>query len=387
MQTRSASPSIDRPPFECVALVLQGGGALGSYQAGIYQAMAEAHLPLDWVAGMSIGAVNAARIAGNAPEQRVEKLRPFWDTITTNPLLDWVAAHELLTPKGDLARRIHNAISANYTLAFGAMEFFAPRFPSPFFHTNGDREATSFYDTGSLKSRLERLVDFDRINHGEMRLSVGAVNVRTGNFTYFDNTRDRIRPEHVMASGALPPGFGAIEIDGDYYWDGGLISNTPLQWVVDTAGIHQDTLAFQVDLWSARGKLPGNLFEVSKRQKEIQYSSRTRSETDHFKRLQRIRGALAHLLETLPPELQDSEDVKLLAQVADQKVYSVVHLIYRTQRHEGHSKDYEFSRLTMLDHWNAGYEDAKRTLQNPAIYERPKNREGVLAFDLLKEDV
>lgn len=220
-----------------------------------------------------------------------------------------------------------------------------------------------------------------------MRFSVGAVNVRTGNFTYFDNTRDRIRPEHVMASGALPPGFGAIEIDGDYYWDGGLISNTPLQWVVDTAGIRQDTLAFQVDLWSARGKLPGNLFEVSMRQKEIQYSSRTRSETDHFKRLQRIRGALAHLIETLPPELQDSEEVKLLAQVADQKVYNVVHLIYRTQKHEGHSKDFEFSRLTMLDHWNAGYEDAKRTLQNPAIYERPKNREGVQAFDLLKEDV
>ena len=386
MKARSPS-SQGRPPFECIALVLQGGGALGSYQAGIYEAMAEARLPIDWVAGISIGAVNAALIAGNPPEQRVEKLRAFWDTITANPLLDWITTHELLTPRGDLARRIHNAISANYTMAFGATKFFAPRVPSPFLHAQGDREATSFYDTGALKSTLERLVDFDRINRRDMRFSVGAVNVRTGNFTYFDNTRHRIGPEHVMASGALPPGFGAVEIDGEYYWDGGLISNTPLQWVVDTAGIRQDTLAFQVDLWSARGELPGNLFEVSTRQKEIQYSSRTRSETDHFKRLQRIRGAIAHLLETLPAELQDSEHVKLLAEVADQKVYSVVHLIYRTQRHEGHSKDYEFSRLTMLDHWRAGYQDARHTLENPEIYKRPQNREGVLAFDLLKEDV
>ncbi|MDO1584846.1 patatin-like phospholipase family protein [Rhizobium oryzicola] len=386
MKTRGTSFATNRPPFECIALVLQGGGALGSYQAGIYEAMAEAGLPLDWVAGISIGAVNAALIAGNPPEKRVEKLHAFWNTITTNPLLDWVTTNELFAPKGELARRVHNAIGANYALLAGAADFFTPRFPAPFFHAHGSHEATSFYDTAQLRSTLERLVDFDRINHGETRFSVGAVNVRTGNFTYFDNTRELIRPEHVMASGALPPGFGAVEIDGEHYWDGGLISNTPLQWVVDTAGMRQDTLAFQVDLWSARGDLPGNIFEVSTRQKEIQYSSRTRSETDHFKRLQRIRGALAHLLENLPPELQNSEDFDLLKQVADQKVYSVVHLIYRTQKHEGHSKDYEFSRLTMLDHWKSGYQDAKRTLENPAIYARPQNREGVLAFDLLKED-
>ncbi len=386
MKTQGAA-SPGRPPFECIALVLQGGGALGFYQAGIYEAMAEARLPIDWVAGISIGAANAALIAGNPPEQRVEKLRAFWDTITANPLLDWAAENEMLTPRGDLARRIHNVISANCTLAFGAANFFTPRFPAPFLHAHGERDATSFYDASRLKSTLERLVDFDRINHGDMRFSVGAVNVRTGNFTFFDNTRHHIGPEHVMASGALPPGLGAIEIDGDYYWDGGLISNTPLQWVVETAGIRQDTLAFQVDLWSARGELPANLFEVATRQKEIQYSSRTRSETDHFKRLQRIRGALSNLLATLPAELQESEDVKLLAQVADQKVYSVVHMIYRTQRHEGHSKDYEFSRLSMLDHWKAGYQDAKHTLENPAIYDRPNNREGVQAFDLLKEDV
>lgn len=384
---RTTSSRIERPPFECIALVLQGGGALGSYQAGIYEAMAETGLPIDWVAGISIGAMNAALIAGNAPEKRVENLHAFWDQITANPVLDWATEHGLLSPKGDAARSVYNAMSANYALLAGVANFFSPRVPAPFFSAPGSDGATSFYDTAKLKSTLERLVDFDRINAGETRFSVGAVNVRTGNFKYFDNTRDRIGPEHVMASGALPPGLAAVEIDGEYFWDGGLISNTPLQWVVDTAGIRQDTLAFQVDLWNAQGEYPRNLLEVSTRQKEIQYSSRTRSETDHFKRLQRIRGAIANVLDKLPPELRNTPDVKLLEQVADQKVYSVVHLIYRAQRYEGFSKDFEFSRLTMLDHWRAGYHDAKHTLENPVIYERPKNRDGAVAFDFLKEDV
>lgn len=384
MKAQATDRLTKRPPFECVALVLQGGGALGSYQAGVYEAMAEINLPLDWVAGISIGAINAALIAGNAPEQRVEKLHAFWDTITTNPLLDWATAHELLEPKGELARQLYNVTSANYALLGGVAEFYAPRLPAPFFHCHGSENATSFYDTSKLKSTLERLVDFDRINHGGMRFSVGAVNVKSGNFVYFDNTKDIIRPEHVLASGSLPPGFGATEIDGEYYWDGGLISNTPLQWVVDDEP-RKDTLAFQVDLWNARGKLPGNIFEVSTRQKEIQYSSRTRSNTDQFKRLQRIRGALANLLSQLPKELKDSQDAKLLNQVASHKAYNIVHLIYRAQKYEGHSKDYEFSRLTMLDHWNSGYKDARHSLGNPGIFEKPKNQEGVSVFDLQKE--
>lgn len=386
MTTRTTANSIKRPPSGRIALVLQGGAALGSYQARVYEAMAEAKLPLDWVAGISIGAVNAALIAGNAPEKRVENLHAFWDAITSNALLDWATDYDLLLPQWDVARRIYNAFSADYALFAGAPNFFAPRLPSPFFRAIGTEGATSFYDTGRLKSTLERLVDFDRINAGEMRFSVGAVNVRTGNFSYFDNTRERIRPEHIMASGALPPGFGAVEIDGESYWDGGLISNTPLQWVVETAGVREDTLAFQVDLCNARGELPRNILEVSTRQKEIQYSSRTRSETDHFKCLQRIRGAIAHVLEKLPDELQSEEDVKLLKEVADKKVYNAVQLIYRAQKYEGYSKDYEFSRLTMLDHWRSGYKDAKRSLDNHAIFERPANREGLLTFDFSKDD-
>ena len=373
-----------RNSFECIALVLQGGGALGSYQAGVYEALAAANVHPDWVAGISIGAINSAIIAGNPPEERVAKLRGFWESITANPFLDWATTSESLATMGDLSRGLFNQISAGLALTKGAAGFFALRTPAPFFHPDGTIEATSFYDTNGLKTTLERFVDFDRINKGDIRFSVGAVNVRTGNFTYFDNRAHVIRPEHVMASGSLPPGFSATEIDGELYWDGGLISNTPLQWVVD-GEVRQDTLAFQVDLWNAEGKLPRTLVEVLTRQKEIQYSSRTRAGTNHFKRTQRIRYALANLLSQLPPELQDTEEATLLREVADHKVYSVVQLIYRSQRYEGQSKDYEFSRLTMNEHWRAGYEDAAATLRHHEIFERPRGKEGVFAFDLLRE--
>jgi NTE family protein len=287
---------------------------------------------------------------------------------------------ELLT-RGDAARGLFNQIAANYALFTGAPGFFSPRPLNPMLQPAGTLEATSFYDTSHLRATLERLVDFDRINNDGTRLSLGAVNVRSGNFVYFDNTTHTIRPEHVMASGALPPGFPAVEIEGEYYWDGGLVSNTPLQWVVE-AGPRQDTLAFQVDLWSARGELPGNLAEVATRQKEIQYSSRTRTQTDQFKRIQRLRCVLASLIEKLPPDLRNSPEARLLSRAADHKVYNIIQLIYRSKHYEGHSKDYEFSRLTMEDHWRAGYHDAVRTLRHPEVLERPDNFEGVFTFDL-----
>ena len=370
-----------RPPFECIALLLQGGGALGSYQAGVYQALSEADLHPDWVAGISIGAINSAIIAGNPPEQRVAKLRAFWEGITANPLFDWVATADQLAPKGGIARSAFNQLSAAWALVGGAPGFFALRQPAPWLNPAGCLEATSFYETKLLKATLEQLADFERINSGEMRFSVGAVNVRTGNFVYFDNTTREIRPEHVIASGSLPPGFPAIEIEGEHYWDGGLLSNTPLQWVVEH-GPRQDTLAFQVDLWSSRGEFPGNLAEVATRQKEIQYSSRTRANTDQFKRLQKMRCALATLLEKLPEDLKASEEVRMLRSIADRKVYSLVHLIYRAKHYEGNSKDYEFSRLTMEEHWRAGYHDAVRTLRHQEVLERPDNLEGVSTFDL-----
>src|SRR6267154_676749 len=191
----------------------------------------------------------------------------------------------------------------------------------------GTMEATSYYDTSPLRLTLEQLIDFDRINADRMRFSVGAVNVRSGNFVYFDTTTHTMGPEHVMASAALPPAFPAVEIEGEHYWDGGSVSNTPLQWIVDSHP-RLDTLAFQVDLWSARGELPRTIAEVATRQKEIQYSSRTRAGTDTFKHVQQLRRAMADLFEKLPADLQSGREAQLLRPVCNHKVYNIVHLIY-----------------------------------------------------------
>jgi NTE family protein len=380
---RKSHRQLARPAFECIALLLQGGGALGAYQAGVYEALAEAHLAPDWVAGISIGAVNAALIAGNAPHARVEKLREFWKLITAGGPWDGIAQFAMAPSlvRGEFARGLLNQLSAGTALVSGAAGFFSPRVLSAWLQPPGSPEATSYYDTAPLKATLERLVDFERINAGETRFSIGAVNVTTGNFLYFDNTTHTIGPEHVMASGALPPGFPAIEIEGEFYWDGGLVSNTPLQWVLESEP-RRDTLAFQVDLWSARGTLPRTLLEVMTRQKEIQYSSRTRNNSDRFKSTQRLRNALASLLQKLPAELRQSPELALLKPHTQAKAYNLIQLIYRAKRYEGESKDYEFSRLSMEDHWRAGYHDTVRTLRHPEVLERPDNSEGVMTFDL-----
>jgi NTE family protein len=273
-------------PFEVVALVLQGGGALGAYQAGVYEALAEAAIHPNWIAGVSIGAINAALITGNTPKDRVARLREFWTLVTSGGCWPWFGDPSFGLARGDIGSNFLNQMSAGHALANGARGFFKTRPVGPWFQPAGTIQATSFYDTADLKHTLERLVDFDRINDGGTRLSVGAVNVRTGNFVYFDTTTHTICAEHVMASGALPPGFPAIEIEGEHYWDGGLVSNTPLQWVVETEP-RRDTLAFQVDLWSARGEFPRNMLEVITREKEIRYSSRTRAGTDQFKHVQK----------------------------------------------------------------------------------------------------
>jgi NTE family protein len=367
-----------RLPFERVALVLQGGGALGAYQAGVYEALAEAHVEPDWIAGISIGGINSAIIAGNSPKERVARLREFWTLITTETSLGWFDWAAL---RGDNGRKLLNRISANVALTIGAVGFFTARTLSPWLQPPGTTEATSFYDTSELRRTLERLIDFDRINAGDTRFSVGAVNVRTGNFVYFDNKTHTIRPEHIMASGALPPGFPAVEIEGEYYWDGGLVSNTPLQWVLETEP-RRDTLAFQVDLWNAHGEFPRRMPEVITREKEIRYSSRTRAGTAEFTRIQKLRRAAATLLEKLPPDLAVAAEAELLGTIADRKVFNLVHLVYRAMNYEGNSKDYEFSRISMKEHWKAGYNDACRTLRHPEVLARPSNIEGVFSFDL-----
>ena len=373
-----------RPPFERIALLLQGGGALGSYQAGVYQALAEANLHPDWIAGISIGAVNSALIAGNPPEKRVEKLREFWEAVSAPALGPFGVKYDpsIRIPNSS-AHRLLNQTRAFFILLCGAPHFFTPRVPTPFLFPPDSPNTLSYYDVAPLKATLEQLVDFDRINAGAMRFSVGATNVRTGNLVTFDSTTHRIGPEHVIASGSLPPGFPVTEIDGEYYWDGGCVSNTPLQWVLE-ATPSQDTLAFQVDLWAAAGEVPCDFIHAAVREKEIRFSSRTLVMTDQYKKAQRARIAFAELLKQLPDELRNRPEANLLAQQADEKVCNIVHLIYRSKPYEGFSMDFEFSRRTMEEHWQAGFEDAVRSLSHPEVLQRPDKLEGVRTFDWSK---
>ncbi|HET6969691.1 MAG TPA: patatin-like phospholipase family protein [Phenylobacterium sp.] len=354
-------------------LVLQGGGALGSYQGGVFEALDAAGLRPGWVAGISIGAINAALIAGNPPERRLERMRTFWDRVSSVVPVTEAAPTDTL-------RAMWNEFSAGWIAAFGVPGFFTPRIPPAVLYPPGMPQAVSVYDTAPLRATLMELVDFDLINAGATRLSVGAVNVRTGNFAYFDNSKQKIGPEHIMASGALPPGFPPIEIDGEHYWDGGIVSNTPLQYVLDEEG-PRDLLIFQVDLFSARGELPKTLLEAAEREKDIRFSSRTRLNTDLNLKLHRTRAALASLLDRLPHEFEGFDGLNLLRDFAHERAVTVVQLIYRSKVYEGNSKDYEFSRMTMQEHWAAGGADVTTTLNHPAWLNRPMT-DGTVTYDL-----
>jgi NTE family protein len=366
-----------RTPFEQIALLLQGGGALGAYQAGVYEALAEADLHPNWVAGISIGAINSAIIAGNAPKRRVDALREFWQAVSTSPLGIPYFRH---LKYGDTEHQVVNQMRALGILFFGAPNFFVPRWPPPTIWPAGSPETVSYYDNAPLRATLERLVDFDRINSGEMRFSVGAVEVSSGNFTYFDTTTHKIAFEHVAASGSLPPGFPATKVGEEYFWDGGLISNTPLEWVLNSRP-RLDTLAFQIDLWNARGELPKDLIGVEVRHKEIIYSSRNRAATDRYQYMQKLRIAFTNLLKRMPEELRETPDAKLLLAEANDKVCNIVHLIYRARPYEGIAKDFEFSRRTVDEHWRTGYSNARQTLANPEVLQLPDRLEGVRTFD------
>ena len=358
------------------ALVLQGGGALGSYQAGVYEALYENFKALDWVAGVSIGAINAALIAGNAPDQRVARLREFWDLLSSGP------GQSLPALGAD--RGFINQWSALSAMLFGIPGFFKPRM-SPALLLGSAAPLQSYYDTSALKLTLERLVDFDRINHKSMRLSVGAVNVRSGNSVYFDNAGQKITADHIMASAALPPGFSAVHIDGEDYWDGGIVSNTPLQYVLDTRQRTRQLVVLQVDLFSARGPMPKTLSEVLERQKDITYSSRTRMNTNTVSANLNLQQALTDLLGKLPKRLRDDPSVAALCAHMKYEPIDILHLIYRNKPYELDSKDYEFSRAAVTDHWAAGVADMQSTLAHPEWLLRATDN-GVTTFDLTEPD-
>ena len=360
-------------------LVLQGGGALGSYQAGAYQALCHHDFEPEWVAGISIGAINAAIIAGNSRETRVERLKEFWEMVSSP--VSWSPV-----TKGDRARSLFNETSAALIATFGVPGFFTPRLPPAPLWPPGSPQSLSYYDTAPLKKTLERLVDFDLINDGKTRLSIGAVSVTSGNLRYFDNFEfkklgKKIGPEHVMASGALPPGFPSVVIEGEHYWDGGIASNTPLDFVLDEK-VDGDLLIFQVDLFCARGLLPVSLLEAAEREKDIRFSSRTRMNTDKNREIHNARMAVRDLIGKLPDYLKNDPSAELLRKAARENTVTVVHLIYRSKNYESSSKDYDFSRVGMVEHWGAGERDVYLSMRHKDWLERPQSGETMVTYDL-----
>jgi NTE family protein len=365
--------------YDNIVLVLQGGGALGAYQAGVYEGLAEAGYAPGWVTGVSIGAINAALIAGNLPELRVKRLREFWDLVSSGLIGHAPRVFEEM-------HRVFNRASSAISTVVGVPGFYRPRMLPAALMPHGHPDGLSLYDTQLLRGTLERLVDFDLINGRQVRLSVGAVNVRTGNSTYFDNAQTRFSPEHVMASGALPPAFAPVEIDGESYWDGGIVSNTPLWYVLDDSP-RLKGLIVQVDLFSASGELPLDLDQVIERQKDITYSSKSRFNTSRLTESQKLRYALHRVLEILPDALKAHPDVQALAAIGHRSHVDILHLINRPYGYTLASKDNEFSRATVNQLWASGLEDARYALAHFGSLAASEGSEGIRVFDILHRPV
>ncbi|MGI4848159.1 MAG: patatin-like phospholipase family protein [Janthinobacterium lividum] len=367
-----------------VALVLQGGGALGAYQAGVYQALQENDLAPDWVVGTSIGAINAAIIAGNLPHDRVARLKQFWSGIAHHDCLD-------LNQVADSARRYNSWLATMDATLRGVPGFFAPRTGSVAGLMFGaglavEPEQASFYDTAGLRSTLLELIDFDLLNQrGGVRLSVNAVKVTSGELTSFDSVSHAIGVDHIMASGALPPGFPAVRIDGELYWDGGLYSNTPLETVLDDQPA-VDTLCFMVDLWRAQGNEPTTLDEVQTRQKDVMFASRSKRHIDDFVRVRKQQRMLRALYQRLPEKLKTSADAALLQEMGCNTTLHIVSLPYAGQDWHMSSKDINFSSGSLMWRWDQGYADAQRAIVQAAWLAEVDEDVGVVVHDLAAQE-
>jgi NTE family protein len=417
--TRSAQRGSRVLPFERVLLVMQGGGALGAYQAGVFAGLAETNVHLDWVCGVSIGAINAALIVGNPPEKRVARLREFWEAVTEPPImlpgLPWFAKlpwgsgdptswwtnkmsaaatepygsrdffsswfSNLQGGGGDSARVWEIKMSAAATMLYGTPNFYSPR-PNPPVNSEAERpDAVSFYDTSPLKATLEKLVDFDLINSRQMRFSVGATNARTGASVYFDNFERKITAAHIMASGALPPGFPPIEIDGAYYWDGGVVSNAPLQYVADSKPF-PSSLVLQVDLWDADGELPLDTTTANLRATEVHSASRLNISLEQLRNMQQLRRDLGQLLEEFPKDRRNDPRIQRLSEAARVQLVMLVRLKYQAKKYEKANKMFDFSRRTMEERWAAGYDDAQVAIREPGVRELPDPSVAARIFDV-----
>lgn len=312
------------------------------------------------------------------PERRVERLEKFWNLVSSGVLA------EPLTDQREI-RSLFSEASAAMTVSLGAPGFFSPRFPPQIFPFPQETSKVSVYDTSELRETLLSLVDFDQLNSGDIRLSVGATNIRTGNVEYFDSRDQELGPEHIIASGSLPPGFPPIEINGQYYWDGGLVTNTPLHHVLESSGPLEDMCIFQVDLFYSRGEEPTTLLEVARREKDIRYSSRTRSNTAYLREMQTIRRHIHHLSEQLSPEQRDNPDWRALDAIGCDAAITIVHLIHRRKAYQTPSMGYEFSRCSMEENWAAGRLDVEATLSHPSWLNRSRPEDGVAIFDLTKD--
>jgi NTE family protein len=332
-----------------VVLVLQGGGAIGVYQVGVYQALHDAGIEPNWVIGTSIGAINGALIAGNPPAQRMERLEAFWGQVEQQ-----APASDLLAWLG-----MGGAMSILSTMARGVPGFFAPNpavWQGPQARLGVD--AASYYSTAPLRETLESLVDFDYLNACPTRFTVGAVNVRSGSMRYFDSREEHLGPEHVMASGALPPAFPAIRIDGEYYWDGGLYSNTPIEAVLDD-NPRRDSVIFAVNVWQPEGPAPESIWQVLGRQKDIQYSSRAQSHIARQKQIHHLRHVIRELYRNMPASKQSAANVRELAAWGCGTVMHVVRLLAPRLEGEDHMKDIDFTPAGVRARWQSGLEDTR----------------------------
>ena len=336
-----------------VVLVLQGGGALGAYQVGVFQALHEGGIEPDWVIGTSIGAINGAIIAGNPPPQRMARLEAFWDRLRHGS--------EIQLPP--LWPGLGNLFANISTVTQGIPAFFSPRTPAwGGLHAQVGVESAAYYSTEPLRETLSALVDFGCVNAKGTRLTVGAVNVRTGAMRYFDSREEALCLEHVMASGALPPAFPAIRVEGVPYWDGGIYSNTPIEAVLDDRP-RRDSVIFAVNVWQPSGPEPESIWQVMGRQKDIQYASRADSHIARQKQIHRLRHVVRELTRHMPQDKCDAPEVRELASWGCGTTMHVVRLDAPRVEGEDHTKDIDFTASGIRARWQAGYAEAKQMVE------------------------
>jgi NTE family protein len=354
-----------------VVLVLQGGGALGAYQAGVYQALHEAGIVPDWVIGTSIGAINAALIAGNAPDDRVARMQDFWQRVQHDPVVSALGAMPWFGPQ----------LASMATMAAGLPAFFRPN-PLAFLGSDWPlgAERAAYYSTDALRGTLSELIDFARINAGPCRLTVGAANLRTAEMRYFDSRDMAFDVRHVMASGALPPGFPAVRIDDELYWDGGILSNTPVEAVFDDYP-RRSAVVFVVHIWNPSGPEPGTLPQVMNRMKDVQYSSRAHSHVVRQKQLHRLRHIIAELAARLPPEERARPEVDEMAGYGCLTQMHVVRLLAPGLAGETHLKDIDFSPAGIADRWKAGHRHTTEVLAKAPWTETVGPLEGLILHE------